>query len=416
MKKFVSIILCLAIIFSSAMGSAAAISENEVDRIFQKTGDYIYRTVKEPSFGSIGGEWVMYGLGIADYPMSDSYIKGYQKTVEKVVKESKGVLHRRKYTEYSRLLVSYAALGLDPTNVAGYSMVDPLCEFDDVIWQGPNGSIWALIALDRTGWKFSKSAKKNAKNLTTRQKLIDEILKNQLSDGGWAFAGERRDPDMTGMALIALAPHRYESSKIKKAVSRGIQAMSEMQEASGAYSTWGAETSESCAQIICALSYLGINPMTDKRFTKKGNTVMDGMIGFYDEKVSGFRHVNHAHDGYKAEVNQMATEQAYYALAIYKSIFPEKIKGLKTSRSGDGIKISFDKDRRADGYQIKISTDSSFKKNVKSVAGAKNIATVKGLASGIGYYVKVRGYKKINGSKAYGSYSEVSEIKTGIAN
>ncbi len=163
MKKIFSIIMCLVIAFSSSLGSAAAISENEVNHIFQKTGDYIYRTVKEPSFGSIGGEWVMYGLSIADYPMSDSYIKGYQKTVEKVVKETKGVLHRRKYTEYSRLLVSYAALGLDPTNVAGYSMVDPLCEFDDVIWQGPNGSIWALIALDRTGWKFSKSAKKKCK-------------------------------------------------------------------------------------------------------------------------------------------------------------------------------------------------------------------------------------------------------------
>ena len=398
------------------MGSAAAISESEVNQIYSKTGDYIYNTVKEPTFGSIGGEWVMYGLGIAKYPMSDSYIKGYVKTVEAVVKESKGVLHRRKYTEYSRLLVSYAALGLDPTNVAGYSMVDPLCEFDDVIWQGPNGSIWALIALDRTGWKFSKSAKKNAKNLTTKQKLIDEILKNQLSDGGWSFAGDKRDPDMTGMALIALAPHRYESKKIKNAVSRGITAMSEMQCTSGAYATWGAETSESCAQIICALSYLGINPMADKRFKRNGNSVMDGMIGFYDSKVGGFRHVNHAHDGYKAEVNQMATEQAYYALAIFKSIFPEKIKGVKLAGSGTDIKVSVGKDKRASGYQIKISTDSSFKKNVKSIRTAKSTITVKDLKSDTKYYVKVRGYKKINGNRAYGSYSDTAEIKTGIAN
>ena len=213
------------------------------------------------------------------------------------------------------------------------------------------------------------------------------------------------------MALIALAPHRYESKKIKNAVNRGIKAMSAMQGKTGAYATWGTETSESCAQIICALSYLGINPMTDKRFKKNGKSVMDGMLGFYDNKVGGFRHVNKAHDGYKPEVNQMATEQGYYALAIYKSIFPEKINGVKLSASGENLKISVKKDKVASGYQYKISTDSKFKKDVKSLRSVKNIRTVKSLKKGTTYYVKVRGYKKINGSRAYGRYSNTVEIK-----
>ncbi len=50
---------------------------------FEACGDYIYTTVKEPTVGTLGGEWVLYGLSHAGYDMSDSYRDTYLANVEK---------------------------------------------------------------------------------------------------------------------------------------------------------------------------------------------------------------------------------------------------------------------------------------------------------------------------------------------
>ena len=68
--------------------------------------------------------------------------------------------------------------------------------------------------------------------------------------------------------------------------------------------------SESCAQVIVALTALGIDPTADSRFVKNGHTVLDALAGFY-VTGGGFRHTA------GSERNDMATEQGYYALASY---------------------------------------------------------------------------------------------------
>ena len=40
----------------------------------------------------------------------------------------------------------------------------------------------------------------------TREKLIQVILDAQLTDGGWDLSADKADPDMTAMAIQALAP------------------------------------------------------------------------------------------------------------------------------------------------------------------------------------------------------------------
>ena len=188
-KKMTSLILILTMALTMSLGTsgfAAAASQNEIKEVFESCGDYIYKTVTDPICGSTGGDWAMYGLAEAGYPMSDEYIAKYRQNVEAAVREGyrgvPGQLHDRKYTEYSRVIVAYAALGLDPTNIAGYNMVEKLADFDSVVWQGINGPIWALRALD--AGKYEVPAVKDIKNLTTRQKLIDCILGEQLDDGG----------------------------------------------------------------------------------------------------------------------------------------------------------------------------------------------------------------------------------------
>lgn len=421
-KKITSLLLILALALTmtfGGMGFADAASQSEIKEIIDNCGDYIYRTVTDPICGSTGGDWAMYGLAEAGYPMSDAYIAKYQKNVEEAVRNGyrgvPGQLHDRKYTEYSRVIVAYGALGLDPTDIAGYNMLEKLADFDSVAWQGINGPIWALRALD--AGRYEVPEVKDIKNVTTRQKLIDCILEAQLDDGGWDLSGQKADPDLTGMAMTALAPYRSQK-KVKTALDKAVKCLSEEQNSDGTYSTWGSRTAESCAQVICGLTASGINPNTDSRFKKNGKSVVDGLFSFYDEKTGGFRHVNTASAGYQPVVDQMATEQGYYALAAYRNTVPDKMTISKAVKSGStSVKVTWKKaasSSACSGYQVVLATNSGFTKNVKkvTVSGRSTVSKkVTGLSKGKTYYVKVRAYKTVNGVKVFGTYSEAKQVK-----
>ena len=224
MRKLTSLLLTAALIFTMILGSAgsaAAASQSDITSVYSDTADYIYKTVTDPICGSIGGDWVLYGLSMAGYDLPDAYVAKYVKAVESALDQGyrgqKEILHDRKYTEYSRVIVTYGQLGLNPSNVKGVNLLEFLGDFDAVCWQGINGPIWALQALDAGAYKipdmkgktskFASTSGEAIKNVTTRQKLIDCILEGQLADGGWALSGSKADSDMTGMALVALAPY-----------------------------------------------------------------------------------------------------------------------------------------------------------------------------------------------------------------
>ena len=451
-KKWLSLLLTLAIGFSMILGSsgvAQAASYDQTKDAFIKCGDYLYNENEAPRFGSIGGEWIIYGLGHAGHAMRDSYLAAYRKSVEQALEEgyrgAKGIFHDKKFTEYSRVIVAMSAVGMDATDVDGYDLTAPLADFVNVKWQGMNGPIWALIALDSGKYEMPKRTDAYAYGTLTpdetdrqnsRQKMVDFILANQFGDGGWNLQPKEKDSsgynavsdvDMTGMALIALAPYRKQA-KVKKAIDRAISYLSKQQQAEGGFGSWGTVNSESCAQVICALTACGVNPNTDKRFVKNGRSVIDGLMSFYDEKAGGFRHVNTASGGYEPVVNQMATEQAYYALAFFYKSVPDKAALTKAAKAGSGklkvfwkqAEINTDyvtkqsgKTATVSGYQIVCATDKKFSKNVvkTTVSGESLSKTVTGLKKGKTYYVKVRAYKTVNGKKLYGLYSSVRKQK-----
>ena len=376
-RTWLSLLLSMALCFTLCFGSsgfAQAASYDQTKDAFIKCGDYLYNENEAPRFGSIGGEWIIYGLGHAGYAMRDAYLAAYRKSVEQALEEgyrgAKGIFHDKKFTEYSRVIVAMSAVGMDATDVDGYDLTAPLADFVNVKWQGRNGPIWALIAL---------------------------------------------------------APYRKQA-KVKKAIDRAISYLSEQQQASGGFGSWGTLNSESCAQVICALTACGVNPNTDKRFVKNGKSVIDGLMSFYDEKAGGFRHVNTASGGYEPVVNQMATEQAYYALAFFYKSVPDKTALTKAAKAGSGkLKVSWKqaeintdyvtkqsgKTATVSGYQIVCATDKKFSKNVvkTTVNGESLSKTVTGLKKGKTYYVKVRAYKTVNGKKLYGLYSSVRKQK-----
>ncbi|MGQ7886126.1 S-layer homology domain-containing protein [Paenibacillus sp. WC2504] len=304
MMKKLSILLLILCLYLSSSIQAFAADQAEISQVVTNTASYLTKTVSEPHVGSIGGEWAVIGLARSGYSVPQHYYDDYYKVVEKYVKELGGVLHDKKYTEYSRVILALTAIGKDPSNVAGYNLLEPLGDFDKTNWQGINGPIFALIALDSGEYEIPVS--KNAKTQATRDMYIDEILARQLTDGGFALSGTTADPDVTGMALQALA--KYQSKeKVKAATDKAVEALSNMQNNSGGYATWETENLESAAQVLMALCELGIRP-DDRRFTKNGHNLIDNLLSYYREG-RGFLHTT---DG--SGENLMSTEQAFYTL------------------------------------------------------------------------------------------------------
>lgn len=275
---------------------------------YKATGEYI-QSLGTPSVGPIGGEWGVLGLARSGLtvPGLEDYCQKALEFIRQSIDPATMRLHSAKSTDNSRMILALTAIGKDATNIDGYNLVAGLSDLDYVTYQGNNGPIWALIALDSGNYPASGTA--------TRQALVEELLRVQTSDGGWAVTGSKADTDMTGMALQALAPYYETNEQVRAAVDRAIDKLSQMQQADGSFcADYGdgnpVATSESIAQVITGLTALGIDPATDPRFVKSGGSALDALLRYYVDG-GGFRHL------LEGERDGMATEQGYYALTAY---------------------------------------------------------------------------------------------------
>ena len=272
----------------------------KLDEIYKTTGDYMSK-LGTPSVGSVGGEWMTIGLARSGRTVPAGY---YDNVVEyvKAKADANERLHQAKVTDNARVILALTAIGKDVTNVGGHNLLKGLDNMDYVQTQGINGPIWTLIALDSHNYPTMGDV--------TREKLIKVILDAQLTDGGWDLSADKADLDMTAMAIQALAPYYKTNETVKAAVDKALEALSALQRPDGGFGSWGTVNSESCAQVIVALTALGIDPTADSRFVKNGLTVLDALASFY-VAGGGFRHTANG------ELDGMATEQGYYALAAY---------------------------------------------------------------------------------------------------
>lgn len=339
--------LIVAMLMSLSVTAMAAVSEERLSEAIGDTAEYLCKTIKNPQVGSIGGEWAVLGLARSGCDVPREYYQNYYKTVESYVKACGGVLHDKKYTEYSRLIVALSAMGKDARNVAGYDLTKALGDYDKTVWQGLNGPIWALLALDSRDYPMPENPQ--AKTQATRQMYIDRILECQLPDGGFSLFGgteasskdSSSDPDVTGMALQALAKYQDQSA-VKTATKKALECISQKQSSSGGFASWGTANSESCVQIIVALCELGI-PLDDSRFVKNGNTLLDNLMSFYI-KGNGFLHTKEGSGS-----NQMATEQGFYGL-----VAAQRFQQGKNSlyRMQDARVLALEKNDETDGVGL----------------------------------------------------------------
>ena len=148
----------------------------------------------------------------------------------------------------------------------------------------------------------------------TADEVIEKLLFEQYEDGGWALNTSVgvSDTDITAMTVQCLAPY-YGRPAVKTAVDKAVNLLSTKQSDDGGFSSYySTKNPESAAQVIVALTSLGINPLTDSRFIKNENSAVDFMLSFRATD-HGFAHTS------GGTYNISATTQVLYSLvSIYR--------------------------------------------------------------------------------------------------
>lgn len=304
LKSIVAVVLILAMLTVIAgCTDYKTQDETHLDVILNETAQLLLVNAASPVCGSVNGDWVAFGLARWGGEVSQDWFDSYYEAVESHVQACDGVLHERKYTEYSRLILALTAIGKDPKNVAGYNLLLPLANFEKTVFQGINGAIFALLALDSGNYAIPEITSEGTQ--ATREMYVDCILSKELPDGGWSLGGGEAEVDLTAMALQALAKYK-DRQDVAEAIEKGLNILSVRQNENGGYTAYQVESSESISQTIVALSELGIS-LDDSRFVKNGNSLLDALLRFRQED-GGFSHLL---DG---KTDPLATEQAFYAL------------------------------------------------------------------------------------------------------
>ena len=295
------------------------------DEAYAGAKAYIQSAVSAPVVSYLFGEWAVLGQARAKVPLSEAYIAAYYEKVVAYVQKNMGAdgvlvdpeSRNPTVTDNERIILALTAIGKDPANVGGKNLLTALQNKDimkvtDTSNTDINGLVMGLLAL-------------NSRNYTSDTSwLVQAILGQQNADGSWSASADTKpasDVDMTAMALQALAPYYKDGGNetVNTAVEKALSWLS------GKYQS-GYDSSESCAQVVIALSALNLDANTDARFTKtvEGKTlsVLGNLLQYRVAENGGFKH-----QFADKAVNEMATEQALCAMAAYAR-FTEKANAL----------------------------------------------------------------------------------------
>lgn len=299
LKKILALLLAVLLLSGCSAGEIITV-DYDFTPVIDETMAKTVELAPELEHSHIYGEWcVVNGLRFGK-EIPESWYDTYYENLCKTMVEMDGKLSSTKHTTYSRVVIALSALGKDITNVAGYNLLDNYMEMDAVMKQGIPGAIFALIALDCGNYDLQEGSD------VTRKALVNALLDAEFENGGWAIIGDEPDVDITAQVLQALAPY-VSDERVKVAVERGVAVLAGLQNEDGGYSGWGGFNSQSNAQVIIALTSLGINLRTDERFIKGENWLGSYLMKYYLGDGQ-FEHT--LGNGYDA----MATNQCLQAL------------------------------------------------------------------------------------------------------
>ncbi|BBI30790.1 hypothetical protein KCTCHS21_01890 [Cohnella abietis] len=222
------------------------------------------------------GDWDAFGLARSGKDVSSRYLPEANKSVDS------GKL--RLVTDYARVALAINANGGDASKVGAgkVNLLSKIANFEKLTAQGINAPAFALLALDAAGYQ------PGAKDTWSRDNLIKWLVDHRNTDGGWSLGTGKSDVDITGMVLTALAPYK-DNKDVTGTIDEAIVWLSNAQRDTGGFGN-PTESSESSAQVLIALTSLGINPVDDSRFVKNGKSTLARLLE-YRLKDGQFSHV-----------------------------------------------------------------------------------------------------------------------------
>ena len=251
--------------------------------------------------GAPGTDWSAFALNAVGVDLSTLVNNGstYLDILEAKAKQTG---YFSLMTDYERTVIGIVSAGGDPADFAGMNLLEKIYNYSSLS-QGINAAVFGLVALDAANASIPADAVHN------RDSLISFILQNMVGDG-WCYGGTSPDPDMTGMALYALAPYR-DRPLVKAAGEKAINWLSEHQNEYGVMESGSTESSESCAQALMGITAWEVDPQGEL-FTKQNGNLVTGLLSFYFEDSGMFGHV------YGSPDPAMATDQGLEGLAALK--------------------------------------------------------------------------------------------------
>lgn len=244
----------------------------------------------------------MKALGI---DVNKSFLKEYEEDIEKY-----GAADYAN-TDLETLILGITAAGYLPYSFGNCDLVKTLLNRDINTFQ-INDLIFALNV-----YNYVKPA---ANYKITKDIIIDKIIskkavftdKNYNSIYGFTLAFDKDnpsiDPDITAMAITALAPY-YSQAKVKAAIDSSVNSLKIMENDSGYIIGSYGVSSETQSAVIMALTAVGIDPRGED-FSKTKGDLVTALLSF--KGTNG--QFKHSLDGTN---NLIATEQSLRALISY---------------------------------------------------------------------------------------------------
>ena len=269
---------------------------------------YLKRTVDQPQANeNTGAEWAIlsaarFGCDSAAY--KNEWYAPYADNLAALLKRNGGKFSES--TNYERVVLALTALGQDAmhykANGTTYDLVTPLTEKTGGVYKatvkGTTSTAFAIIALDSRPY--------SPENRAAAAEMVAYLVGERMANGAWYATKDKKDEadvDATAMVLTALARHRSESG-VEAAITEALRWLA------GVQGTKGYGTTESNAQVVVALSALGIDCTTGD-FVKGSSNPLTALLST-QLPSGGFMHASSS-----VGENAMSTEQAAYALVAY---------------------------------------------------------------------------------------------------
>lgn len=223
-------------------------------------------------------------------------------------------------TNLDRKIMTLTARGFDCSNLAKYNDGKPFIdakgnEIDNLVqvlynYKGSytiNGPIFALIALDMGNYTIPADA------VWTRDKLLETILNHVYLSDGFGL-------DMVTMLMQSIGPYMNDpvygtrvTAKLEEGLKIVLESFGDKNPYKNPYGVqWGGVyTSEGSAQIVCAMSAMGVDCHTDPRMSDGTNSALTALLDYADYQNGYFAHTN------TTPKNALATYEGCYATQWY---------------------------------------------------------------------------------------------------